>query len=512
MSFSFKIRYFCTMKKRTIWSIAIAMGIALAALIGTQFYYLSEVVETRRKQFDENVKRALYQAARNLELKEVQNNIETAILSSDAKMHQKASAAKAAEAMKRVEVDSSSEVSRTAYPTPIRFADNAPLSSAMNEQVRQRLLHQKGLLNAVVYQTLYLSSERPIEQRVKRTDVDNALKAELQHNGIDLRRLGYHFRVLTVDGREVVRCPDFSTTSDDAIYREPIFNNDSPAHMGFVEVRFPGANAYIWSSTKFVLPSIGFSFMVLGIFVFTIYSIFRQKKLSQMKTDFINNMTHELKTPIASISLVSQMLSDDSLHFDDAALKRNYKVIHDEAKRLRLLVEKVLQLSMFDNAQAANFKFDELDADSLVAEVASTFQLKVEAAGGKLETKLEAEDPIILADSMHFTNLINNLLENALKYSRPDVPPHLVVSTRNEGTALKISIADNGLGIKKEDLKRIFERFYRVHTGNVHNVRGVGIGLAYVAGVVKAHNGTIVAESEYGKGTTFTITIPLLEP
>jgi hypothetical protein len=113
---------------------------------------------------------------------------------------------------------------------------------------------------------------------------------------------------------------------------------------------------------------------------------------------------------------------------------------------------------------------------------------------------------------MHFTNLINNLLENALKYSRPDVAPHLVVSTRNEGKALKISISDNGLGIKKENLKRIFERFYRVHTGNVHNVRGVGIGLAYVAGVVKAHNGTITVDSEYGKGTTFTITIPLLSP
>ena len=231
-----------------------------------------------------------------------------------------------------------------------------------------------------------------------------------------------------------------------------------------------------------------------------------------MKTDFINNMTHELKTPIASISLVSQMLSDESMHFSEESLRRNYKVIADETKRLRLLVEKVLQLSMFDNTQAANFKFDELDADAVVAEVASTFQLKVEAAGGKLETMLDAEDPIILADSMHFTNLINNLLENALKYSRPDVPPHLVVSTRNEGKALKISISDNGLGIKKENLKRIFERFYRVHTGNVHNVRGVGIGLAYVAGVVKAHNGTIVAESEYGRGTTFTITIPLLSP
>ena len=500
------------MKKSTIWSIAIAMGIALLALIGTQFYYLREMVESRQKQFDENVKRALYQAARNLELQEVQNNLEKELLANESMHRQQMAAAETAEALKRADADSDVNVNGATYPTPIRLSENAPLSSMMSEKTRQKLLHQKELLNEVIYKSLYLPEDRPLEQRIRRTDVDNALKTELQHNGIDLRKVGYHFQVLTVDGREVERCPDFHTSADEAVYREPIFEHGSPAHMGFLKVRFPGANDYVRSSIKFALPSIIFSILVLGIFIFTIYSFFRQKRLSQMKTDFINNMTHELKTPIASISLVSQMLSDESVQFSEASLRRNYKVIADETKRLRLLVEKVLQLSMFDNAQAANFKFDELDADVVVAEVASTFQLKVEAAGGELETQLEAEDPIILADSMHFTNLINNLLDNALKYSRPDVAPHLVVSTRNEAKALKISISDNGLGIKKENLKRIFDRFYRVHTGNVHNVRGVGIGLAYVAGVVKAHNGTITVDSEYGKGTTFTITIPLLSP
>lgn len=502
------------MKKRTIWGIAIAMGIALAALIGTQFYYLNEVVETRRKQFDENVKRALYQAARNLELREVQDNLEKELDSNGTKhsQFQQKSVAETAKALQLADAAADSAQRCSAYPTPIRLSDSTAFSSVMTEKLRQRFLHQKDLLNEVVCKCLYMSEDRPLEQRIRRSDVDNALKTELQHNGIDLRKVGYHFQLLTVDGQEVQRCPDFSSSTDEAVYREPVFEHGSPAHMGFLVVRFPGANEFIKSSTKFVFPSIGFSFLVLGIFIFTIYSIFRQKRLSQMKTDFINNMTHELKTPIASISLVSQMLADESVQFSEETLRRNYKVISDETKRLRLLVEKVLQLSMFDNAQAANFKFDELDADTVVAEVASTFQLKVEAAGGKLETLLEAEDPIILADSMHFTNLINNLLDNALKYSRPDVPPHLIVSTRNVGKALKISITDNGLGIKKENLKRIFERFYRVHTGNLHNVRGVGIGLAYVAGVVKAHNGTITVESEYGKGTTFNISIPLLSP
>lgn len=500
------------MKKRTIWGIAIAMGIALAALIGTQFYYLNEVVETRRKQFDENVKRALYQATRNLELREVQDNLSKELDANEKKHHQHTSDDAVNKALRLVDATSDSAQHVLRYPTPFRLTDSTAFSSVMTEKLRQQFSHQKDLLNEVICKCLYTAEDRPLEQRIRRADVDNALKTELQHNGIDLRKVGYHFQLFTIDGQEVQRCPDFSTSDDEAVYREPVFEHGSPAHMGFLVVRFPGANEFIKSSTKFVFPSIGFSFLVLCIFIFTIYSIFRQKKLSQMKTDFINNMTHELKTPIASISLVSEMLTDESMHFNEETLRRNYKVISDETKRLRLLVEKVLQLSMFDNAQAANFKFDELDADTVVAEVASTFQLKVEAAGGKLETLLEAEDPIILADSMHFTNLINNLLENALKYSRPEVPPHLIVSTRNVGQALKISITDNGIGIKKENLKRIFERFYRVHTGNLHNVRGVGIGLAYVAGVVKAHNGTITVESEYGKGTTFNISIPLLSP
>ncbi len=366
------------MKKSTIWSIAIAMGIALLALIGTQFYYLKEMVESRQKQFDENVKRALYQAARNLELQEVQNNLEKELLANESMHRQQMAAAETAEALKRADADSDVNVNGATYPTPIRLSENAPLSSMMSEKTRQKLLHQKELLNEVIYKSLYLPEDRPLEQRIRRTDVDNALKTELQHNGIDLRKVGYHFQVLTVDGREGERCPDFHTSADEAVYREPIFEHGSPAHMGFLKVRFPGANDYVRSSIKFALPSIIFSILVLGIFIFTIYSFFRQKRLSQMKTDFINNMTHELKTPIASISLVSQMLSDESVQFSEASLRRNYKVIADETKRLRLLVEKVLQLSMFDNAEAANFKFDELDAD-VVSTISSKMPLNTVA-------------------------------------------------------------------------------------------------------------------------------------
>ena len=498
------------MKRRTIWLTAVLMFVSIFALIVTEVYYYHQIQDMRRRQFEENVQRALYQTAHALEIKEVQDRL-------DAEM------GIAADSVRQAALDSiafSKEQNGTkdgmahggAFGRRYPIALNAFGDNSIKASLRQRYLKQRHLVDEVIYNNLDRVTDKPLEQRIDRTELDALLKNELQHNGIDLRKVHYHFKVLTADGRTVLRCQDYNEDFGDAEFKQEVFADDSPTHMGILVVRFPDLGSYFMREMGFMAPLVIFSLLILLISIFTLIGINRQKRLSQMKTDFINNMTHELKTPIASISLVSQMLSDESMHFSEESLRRNYKVIADETKRLRLLVEKVLQLSMFDNTQAANFKFDELDADAVVAEVASTFQLKVEAAGGKLETMLDAEDPIILADSMHFTNLINNLLENALKYSRPDVPPHLVVSTRNEGKALKISIADNGLGIKKENLKRIFERFYRVHTGNVHNVRGVGIGLAYVAGVVKAHNGTIVAESEYGKGTTFTISIPLLSP
>ena len=213
------------MKKSTIWSIAIALGIALAALIGTQFYYLKEVVESRQKQFDENVKRALYQAARKLELQEVQNNLEKELFSNETMHRQQMTATETAEALKQADADSDVTVNGTAYPTPIRLSENAPLSSMMSEKMRKKLLHQKELLNEVIYNTLYLPEDRPLEKRIRQLDVDNALKTELQHNGIDLRKVGYHFEVLTIDGREVERCPDFHHSSDEAVYREPIFEH-----------------------------------------------------------------------------------------------------------------------------------------------------------------------------------------------------------------------------------------------------------------------------------------------
>lgn len=185
-------------------------------------------------------------------------------------------------------------------------------------------------------------------------------------------------------------------------------------------------------------------------------------------------------------------------------------VINDESKRLRFLVEKVLQMSMFDRKKAI-FKKKELNLNELVENVANTFTLRVEHTGGHINTELKASEPTIYVDEMHFTNVIFNLLDNAVKYRDPDRGVELNLKTWNDKEKLYLSIKDNGLGMKKEDLKKIFEKFYRVHTGNVHDVKGFGLGLAYVKKIVKLHKGEIHVESEKGKGTKFIITLPIIK-
>jgi signal transduction histidine kinase len=276
-------------------------------------------------------------------------------------------------------------------------------------------------------------------------------------------------------------------------------------------VAFPSEKAYIFNPiVRFIIPSISFTIVLLVVFVFTIYTIFRQRRLSELKNDFVNNMTHELKTPVASISLAAQTLNDIDVNSSPRLIEYAKQVIRDESKRLSFLVEKVLQMSLFDNSEV-QFNRTTLDANDLIAGVASTFAMRVENAGGKLDVDLEALESVILVDKMHFTNVVFNLMENAVKYRRPDVPLLLTLCTKNVGDKIQIVVEDNGIGIRKDKLKKIFDRFYRVPTGNLHDVKGFGLGLAYVKRIITDLDGTIKAESEFGTGTKFIISLPYIQ-
>ena len=489
------------MKKSTIWGIAIAIGISFLTLIFLQTKYLQEVIHMRKEQFDESVIRSLSQTARNLELYETKSDLEELFVKEQHKIHGK-------KAQKATPTTNHTSIPRNVSKGV--FLDNLDANSvspALRDSVKQRYIHQNGLLDQVIYSILYEVSDKPFAERIDFRQLDAALRTELRNNGI---QLDYHFYVTTSDGREVYRCSDYTSVGEETTFRQELFPNDPQAQTGLLYIHFPELQKYIFSSVRFMIPAIIFTVILLIIFIFTIYSIFRQKKLTEIKNDFINNMTHEFKTPISTISLAAQMLRDPSVAKSETMFKHISGVIVDETKRLRFQVEKVLQMSMFDK-KVATFKPKEIDVNVLMQETVNTFRLKVEASGGTIDTHLDADDAVVYVDEMHFTNVLFNLMDNAVKYKSPDRELKLFVSTRNESGRLVIVIADNGIGIKREDLKKIFEKFYRVHTGNRHDVKGFGLGLAYVHNIIKAFNGTIHAESEYGKSTKFIISLPLME-
>ena len=513
------------MKKSTIWILGAVMGFSFLSLLYLQVSYIEEMVKMRREQFDESVQRSLDQVCRNIELMETRNYLEA-----DAVAVEKAAReAEEAAAMDNAHVSDEEVVKYTqrysvssrgglghfrwemeiepSVPKPIiSTGKNIPQTArTLKDILNDRYMHQRDLLNEVVYNILRTASDKPLKQRVNFKQLDAFLKAELRDNGISIP---YHFTVTDRMGTLIYHCSDYVPDGSETLYSHVLFKNDPPARMGMVNVHFPTLDTYIYSSVRFMIPSVIFTFVLLVTFVFTIYIIFRQKKLTEIKNDFINNMTHEFKTPISTISLAAQMLQDPAVEKSPVMFKHISGVINDETKRLRFQVEKVLQMSMFER-QKATLKMKDINANELIAGVVNTFAIKAEKNNGSITTDLEAALPWIFVDEMHFTNVIFNLLDNAVKYKKPDGELHLHVKTWNVSDKLYISIQDNGIGIKKENLKKIFDKFYRVHTGNLHNVKGFGLGLAYVKQIVQAHRGSIRAESELGVGTKFIIVLPL---
>jgi signal transduction histidine kinase len=254
------------------------------------------------------------------------------------------------------------------------------------------------------------------------------------------------------------------------------------------------------------VPSMIITFLLFIIVISILYYLLVQKREQETKTEFLNNMTHELKTPIASIYLASQMLKDKAVLKSSAMLEHISKVISDETKRLTVLVEKVLQTSVFET-QKSILKLKEDDINELIDRVVKNFSIKFNSRDGKITTALNAENSMALLDDTHFTNVIYNLLENSAKY-RKDSSLIINVATWNSKDNVFVSIEDNGIGIKKNDIKHIFEKFYRVSTGNKHDVKGYGLGLAYVKKIIEEHKGSIEVESEFGVGTKFIIKLP----
>ena len=496
------------MKRSYIWLICLVVCIAFISLLYLQGRYAKEMIRMRQEQFDENVWRSLDQASRDLEKAETFRYLQK-VLNQHDNGKTKMVHPDSLRITHILPLDTLSP-NRRSMPlgslTMSKYNRLAETISNLQKQAREALIYEQGVLDEVIFAVMYTASEQRFQDRLNPAVLDGCLRNALQANGITLP---FHFIVYTSDGREVYRCEDYTEEGIDPSYQQALFRSDPMGQMGTVVVHFPDQKQFIMGVASYVAPAMGFTIILLITSLITIYLVVRQKRISEMKNDFVHNMTHEFKTPISTISIAAQMLADKSVNKSEETYERLGNVIDGETRRLRYQVEKVLQMSLFDNNNIA-LKMQELDANEITENVVDTFSLKVTQSGGTLDMKLEAFNPFINADEMHFTNVIFNLLDNAFKYRREDEPLAIQVRTYNQGeTHFCISISDNGIGIGKDDLKRIFDKFYRVHTGDKHNVKGFGLGLAYVQKMVELHHGTIKATSEIGKGTKFTITITL---
>ena len=352
----------------------------------------------------------------------------------------------------------------------------------------------------------YLFKERPIPQRVEPHYIDSLLRKELAAKHIDL---AYHFGIAPAapkQAKDWIFASNVGIKKQAPQYMAALFPNDLHASGQFLHVNFADADGFIWQTMGFSLLGSGILlFIMIGCFYIAMMTIIKQKKLAEIKNDFINNMTHEFKTPISTISLATQLIQEEPQAAKSESILRYLGIIKDENIRLGQQVERVLQTAQMEREEIV-LKKKNTDLHALIQQVADMNAPLLQTNQGALVLDLTADEHQLFVDEVHITNVLNNLLDNAIKYS-PEAP-QVTIYTHSDSHGLFIEVRDQGMGMQKEVLSAVFEPFYRVPTGNVHNVKGFGLGLSYVKKIVEAHGGNVRVSSKLGVGSTFELMIP----
>lgn len=399
-------------------------------------------------------------------------------------------------------LDQSEKVYRSRYgfaPNP-DFVEEYNIPMDFLEKIR--IANQKIALMNQAWEELI--GEKDILSRMDTGQVKQILKNNLQEKGIEQP---FELGIINEKGNlfpVTASVDSFSLVNSKMQAR--LFPGDIIPQENFLFIHFPNKRAYVFRQIWLpVLSSVLFIGVVIFCFVYAIRVIIRQKNLSEIKNDFINNMTHEFKTPIATVSLAVEALQDPELLNQESFRKRYLSIIKEENKRLGGQVEKVLQAATLEKKEF-RLKLEYVDLTEILKNAKSQFELQVENRGGKITLENVMSDPNLMSDPFHLSHILNNLLDNANKYSKESPVIHIKAWDQN-GFAF-VSIQDNGIGMSKEVTKKIFDKFYRVPTGNVHDVKGFGLGLSYVKTIIEAHKGEISVNSEPGKGSIFTIKLP----
>jgi len=521
------------MGKKLFILLVVLMSLSLIGIIFVQAFFINNTIKNEEKNFTLNVKRSLSSVSKAIEEKEfevyskrLQKLIESGVNPDSTALRQ---------ILILEQDDLSNEtriygnaISEESFKVPSLFfdigLDSFNLSRVTNTRITETydnnsidggsISLQKSIKN--IRNLSYLEKEQfesitrdqfkniPIYKRVSVNDVSYLLEKQLDNNGIDT---SFEFAIYDRDLSTKVQSGNFDLNPDSTIGVPVFLDNDKESdYMLYVD--FPQRRKFLLSSIwGMIALSILFTAIIVIAYSSAIYQLIKQRQISQIKTDFINNMTHEFKTPIATINLALDSIRNPKIIGDQEKVMRYLRMIKEENKRMNAQVENVLRISKLEKNEL-NISKERVKLHDIIEDAVSHIELIVEDKKGYVKTHLDAEKSSILANDTHFTNVIVNIFDNAVKYS--DESPKIDVYTENVGNNILLKISDQGNGMSKQVQKKVFEKFYREHTGNVHNVKGHGLGLAYVKRIVDDHQGHISVESEKGKGSVFTIKLPLI--
>jgi len=405
--------------------------------------------------------------------------------------------------------------SKSATFTALRNSDEIDRAFEQEKQVLEESLREQypfddfdsEELIELMVQFSMIEKGTNILKRFSETELDSLINFALaEYGGIHTE---YHFGIYDSYNHPLVLPERSRAFNQDIVedgYKMKLLPRDYLTADSFLHIWFPNRDTYLMKTLWPLLASSSlFLITIILAFSYTIRTIFRQKKISEIKNDFINNMTHELKTPIATISLACEALNDPVMSNSAKNVSQYVGMIRDENKRLGVLVENVLKSAVLDRGEMELAK-DDVDIHELIRNTIRNIELQVSQKGGRIEQALKADNAVIKGDKVHLTNVFYNLMDNAIKYSKEN--PLIQVETTSDDSSISIRVKDQGIGIRKDDQARIFDKLFRVPTGNIHNIKGFGLGLSYVKVIVEKHHGTVSVASELGKGSTFTIQLP----
>ncbi len=531
----------------------VIITIALVGLIGIQVYWINNALSLREEQFKKDISHVLLSTVNRVERLEAMNtfkyNQTTRNFINRLQKHispkkNKPVLQKSEQKDTIIEKDGQqfkiSESHKESIDTAngVRIYENSFTANPKNTGTNQNLIYpeldnkinttdssgniqddltafgnqlfsqREEIVENILNEMFHMHRNQPVHKRITPRQLDSILKEELQIHGILTE---YEFAVFDVYQNPLLfKNKNSKSYTKDLInegYNIRLFQGDYFRPPTILSIYFPHQKRYLISSMWLMLLFSGlFILIIIGSFWYTISTIVQQKKLSEVKNDFINNMTHELKTPISTISLACEMLSDKGISSTDLQRSNYVGMIRDENKRLGTLVESVLTNAVIERGEL-KLKPQPIPVNYLIKDLIQSFELQVTRRGGTLEYLPTAVNDTIQGDQVHITNVIFNLLDNANKYCNDT--PHLIIKTYNKENNLCIAVTDNGIGISRENLRKIFDKLYRVPSGNLHDVKGFGLGLAYVKAIIEKHNGQIAVESQPGKGSTFTIILPV---